>query len=251
MKGLITRRNTIKCISQKGRVWFIPKDNIIKLKNYHIQKCLINYSNIQIKILNGRFNKNFLISEKKKEKEKEVLNKNNGIKKKYCRSCVKDYLRIFIPNNVNFIKKRINKKNLPLIKKNDFKLFDKKYINFQNSLFKQTIHNRSRTLSLNSKCKNDISNKTDNIKNVVNDNSYLNENKKSIKHKFYCTLSHFERKSFINEHFGNSERLMLKSHNKLNYNNENKSLKNLKIDIFTLGKSYTSFPLKNLIIEFK
>ena len=51
MKGLITRRNTIKCISQKGRVWFIPKDNIIKLKNYHIQKCLINYSNVQIKIL--------------------------------------------------------------------------------------------------------------------------------------------------------------------------------------------------------
>ena len=73
----------------------------------------------------------------------------------------------------------------------------------------------------------------------------------NIKHKFYCTLSHFERKSFINEHFGNSERNFFKSRNTINTNNENKSLKNLKIDVFTLGKSYSSIPLKNLIIEFK
>ena len=122
---------------------------------------------------------------------------------------------------------------------------------FQNNLIKQTIRNSSKTLSLNSKCKSDISNKTNTIKNCINNNTYFKEKKISIKHKFYSTLSHFERKSFINEHFGNTERLMFKSQNKLNNNNENKSIKNLKIDVFTLGKSYSTFPLQNLIIKFK
>jgi hypothetical protein len=96
-----------------------------------------------------------------------------------------------------------------------------------------------------------LSNKTKTNTNIIDNNSYFSENKDNIKHKFYCTLSHFERKSFINEHFGNSERNFFKSRNTINTNSENKSLKNLKIDVFTLGKSYSSIPLKNLIIEFK
>ena len=130
------------------------------------------------------------------------------------------------------------------------RIFDiKKNISFHNSLIRNNVNSRSKTMTVSSN-KNSVFNKSKLksnklILNVNNDNG-IEENKSNFDN--YYTIDNFNIKDNKEERVIKSDRTY-KKRKIFKIDGVKKTQKFMKINVFTLGKSYSSIPLKNLIID--